>query len=131
VILINKNSTNTSPPLTLSERTSITNATYLFEVTSNASNEVVYFIAADTSNNPERYNEFQFIESSTPDLLNGTFTLELTGFYTWKVYEQASTTNLDPTGLTEIDRGILEVKDTVTPDVIYTGTQTETIVYNG
>jgi hypothetical protein len=131
VILINKNSVNTRI-LTLSEKTSITDACYLFEVTNDNSKAVKYFIAADTSINPERYNEFDFIENTTENLQNGTFSLPLTGFYKYKVYEQASgSTNLNPIGLTEIDNGKLLVKDTVVADLQYAGNTNEEVVYNG
>lgn len=131
MILINKNSTNRRI-LTLSEKTSITDAVYLFEVTNDYSNAVKCFIAEDISINPERYNEFDFIENTIEDLQNGTFSLSLTGFYKYKVYEQASgSTNLDPTGLTEIDNGKLLVKDTVVADLQYEGNTNEEVVYNG
>ena len=107
MILINKNTTNTVI-LTLSEKTTLTNAKYLFEVTNDMSNEVKCFIAADISTNKLRYNEFEFIENVTENLLMGTFSLTLSGFYKYNVYEQASTTNLDPLlALNLIDKGKL------------------------
>ncbi len=130
MILINKNATNRGI-LTLSEKTTLTNAVYLFEVKNDESNAVKCFIAADISINPERFNEFNFIENTTEDLLNGTFSLPLAGFYTFKVYEQASATNLDPTGLTEIENGKLKVVETTTPDLQYSGNQNIAVVYNG
>ena len=50
MILINKNTTN-KVILTLSEKTTLTNAKYLFEVTNDMSNAVKCFIAADISTN--------------------------------------------------------------------------------
>ena len=47
MILINKNTTN-KVILTLSEKTTLTNAKYLFEVTNDMSNAVKYFILAHT-----------------------------------------------------------------------------------
>ncbi len=130
MILINKNAT-TRNILTLSEKTSIEDAVYLFEVKNDESNVVKRFIAIDVSINKERCNEFDFIENTIEDLLNGTFSLPLAGFYTYKVYEQESTTNLDPTGLTDIENGKLKVVESTTPDLQYSGNQKTAVVYNG
>jgi hypothetical protein len=131
VIIINKNSTNTVV-LTLSEKTTLTNAVYLFEVINDQSGEVKCFIAEDISTNKIRFNEFNFIENATEDLLNGTFELGLSGFYTYNVYEQTSTTNLDPLLATnKIETGKLNLVDNVSDITQYSGNQIETIVYNG
>jgi hypothetical protein len=131
VIIINKNSTNTVV-LTLSEKTTLTNTVYLFEVINDSSNESKCFIAEDISINKIRYNEFNFIENATEDLLNGTFELGLSGFYTYNVYEQISTTNLDPLLATnKIETGKLNLVDNISEITQYSGNQTETIVYNG
>jgi hypothetical protein len=131
VIIINKNSTNTVV-LTLSEKTTLTNAVYLFEVINDQSGEVKCFIAEDISNNKLRFNEFNFIENETEDLLNGTFELGLSGFYAYNVYEQTSSTNLDPLLATnKIEIGKLNLVDNISEITQYSGNQTETIVYNG
>jgi len=131
VILINKNTTNTVI-LTLSEKTTLTNAKYLFEVTNDMSNDVKCFIAADISTNKLRYNEFVFIENVTEDLLNGTFSLLLSGFYKYNVYEQASATNLNPLlALNLIDKGKLNVVSQLSDYPVYTGNENNTIVYGG
>ncbi|MFN7611551.1 MAG: hypothetical protein ACK5QX_11555, partial [bacterium] len=86
----------------------------------------------DISANKVRYNEFNFIESTTENLLNGTFELPLTGFYTYNIYEQTSTTNLDPLLATnKVETGKLEVPDNATELTQYNGNQTQTIVFNG
>ncbi len=131
MILINKNSTN-NRILTLAEKTTLDPVVYLFEVTNDSSNEVKCFICQDISPNPVRYNEFNFIENATEDLLNGTFELTLSGFYTYNVYEQTSTTNLDPTLATNlVETGKLNVVDTLTTITQFNGNQTDTIVFNG
>ena len=131
MILINKNTTNTVI-LTLSEKTTLTNAKYLFEVTNDMSNEVKCFIAADISTNKLRYNEFEFIENTTEDLLNGTFTLTLSGFYKYNVYEQVSSTNLNPLlALNLIDKGKLNVASQLSEYPVYTGNENNTVVYGG
>lgn len=131
MILINKNTTNNTV-LTLAEKTTLTDVVYLFEVINDASQEVKCFIATDISPNPVRYNEFNLIENTTEDLLNGTFSLELSGFYTYNIYEQSSTTNLDPLQATNlVETGKLNVVSTVAELDVYNGNQTQTIVYNG
>lgn len=131
MIVVNKNSTN-NVMLTLSEKTTLTNAVYLFEVINDQSGEVKCFIANDISPNSVRFNEFNLIENTTENLLNGTFELPLTGFYTYNVYEQTSTTNLDPLLATnKVETGKLEVPDNATELTQYNGNQTQTIVFNG
>ena len=131
MILINKNTTNTVI-LTLSEKTTLTNAKYLFEVINDMSNEVKCFIAADISTNKLRYNEFEFIENITEDLLNGTFSLTLSGFYKYNVYEQVSSTNLNPLlALNLIDKGKLNVVSQLSDYPVYTGNENNTVVYGG
>jgi hypothetical protein len=131
VILINKNTTN-KVILTLSEKTTLTNAKYLFEVINDMSNTVKCFIAADISTNKLRYNEFDFIENVTENLLNGTFSLTLSGFYKYNVYEQASTTNLNPLlALNLIDKGKLNVVSQLSDYPVYTGNENNTVVYGG
>ena len=96
------------------------------------SNAVKCFIAEDISENKLRYNEFEFIENTTEDLLNGTFSLELSGFYKYNVYEQTSTTNLNPLlALNLIDKGKLNVASQLSEYPVYTGNQNNTIVYGG
>lgn len=130
MISITKNSTN-NIILTLSEKTTIIGATYLFEVISDVTSDVKCFIAPDISINPLRFNEFNFIENVVEDLLIGKFSLTLTGFYKYNVYEQYSSTNLDPTlALNLIDKGKLNVVSTIADLPVYTGNQTNTIVVN-
>ena len=129
MILITKNTTN-NIILTLAEKTTLTNAVYLFEVTNDSSEVVKCFIAEDISPNKQRYNEFDLIENATEDLLNGTFELGLSGFYTYNIYEQTSTTNLEPTLSTNlIETGKLNVVSTIAELEQYNGNQTQTTVY--
>lgn len=131
MIVVNKNSTN-NVILTLSEKTTLENVVYLFEVINDQSGEAKYFIAEDVSPNPVRFNEFNLIENATENLLNGTFELQLTGFYTYNIYEQISTTNLDPLLATNlVETGKLEVPDNSSELTQYNGNQTQTIVFNG
>jgi len=92
MILINKNSSN-EVVLTLSEKTSIVNPTYLFEFINDATKETKLFISADYSNNKERFNIFNIIETSTEVPLTGRVNLTV-GNWKYNIYQQTSTTNL-------------------------------------
>ncbi len=70
---------------TLSEKTTLLNVFYLFEITCTQDLSKFYFIGSDLSTNKIRYNEF---------LLDVSLFV-LNGSYTYKIYEQASNTNLD------------------------------------
>lgn len=129
MILITKNTTN-NIVLTLAEKTTLTNVVYLFEVINDSGSKGKCFIAEDISPNPVRYNEFNLIENTTEDLLNGTFELELSGFYKYNIYEQTSTTNLNPTlAINLIETGKLNVTSTIAELEQYDGNQTQTVVY--
>ena len=130
MILINKNTT-TKNILTLSEKTTLLNAVYLFEVINDTTNVTKCFIAQDISGNKPRCNTFDFIENATESLLIGTFSLP-TGDYKYNVYEQVSGTNLDPLlALNKIDLGKLLVKEIETPIAEFTATQETYKIYNG
>ena len=71
-----------------------------------------YTIIADTSSYTRRFNSFSFTEG-TDDAVNGSLTLGAGGQYEYFVWEQSSTTNLDPansttlveSGFMTLDRG--------------------------
>jgi len=89
--------------VTLNEKRTLDNGYYLFVFTSNPEGYTaakIYYFAEDESSYQDRYNKFP-INTST------VFLNKPTGEYLYKVYEQASSSNVDPTGLTEVERGIL------------------------
>jgi len=131
VILINENTSNTVI-LTLSEKTTLLNANYLFEVYNDMTNIYKYFIAQDVSGNKGRFNEFNIIESTMENLLGGRINLITEGFYKYNVYEQASSTNLNPLlALNLIDKGKLKFVKASTTNVVYTGNQINYVEYGG
>lgn len=117
--VINKNSNN-EWTLTLNELATLTNPYYLFKVTSEFQNITKCFIAAaDQSEYPDRYNKFTITESSTEVLTSGTVEFNPTGQWTYEVYEQTSSTNLNPdaaTNRTPLEKGKILVigTDTIT-----------------
>lgn len=103
MLQINKDETK-SWYLTLTEKTTIANPTYLFSVTQRQSNTISNFIMPDVSSYKERYNKFVFEEGVTAELYTGEFM--------YKVYAQTSPSNLNPSLADElVEEGILKVND--------------------
>ena len=128
MILIRKNSVNNNI-LTLSEKTTLNNVVYLFEIINDQTKDNIYFIAQDISGNKERFNEFNITDNVTENHLLGVVNFPLKGFSKYNIYEQTSTTNLSPVGLNLIDKGKLKVIDISTSNVVYNGNQTNYIAY--
>ena len=109
--------------MTLTEKQLLTNPNYLFVFTNRSSNCEVKFIKlnnTDTSLYKDRYNEFSIVT-------NTYFKNQLEGQYTYEIYEQASTTNLDITGLNKLETGIMWLSGTTISFTEYTTTDTYTI----
>jgi len=76
---------------TLTEKQTIVDANYLFVFTDRATNGVVKFVlvnGSDISTNKDRWNEFSIT-------VNTYFSTYSEGWYTYDVYEQASSSNTD------------------------------------
>ena len=120
--------------VTLREFTTISNPFYLFEFVSDDTNDSKIFTGVDISTNVNRYNEFNIeLTTSTEDLLNSIIKLPLKGFYTYNIYSQVSSTNLDLANITElVEVGKVYVDGTVKPIVTtYEDGTDNKIVYNG
>lgn len=128
MILIRKNSVNNNI-LTLSEKTTLNNVVYLFEIINDQTKNNIYFIAQDISGNKERFNEFNITDNVIENHLLGVVNFPLKGFSKYNIYEQISTTNLSPVGLNLIDKGKLKVIDISASNVVYNGNQTNYIAY--
>jgi hypothetical protein len=95
--------------VTLKEKQTLSAPNYLFYFKQRSSNDVVKFVllnAADTSQYKDRYNKFS---------INGVtyFSNELAGEWEYMIYEQTSTTNLDPAlATTLLETGIMRLSDT-------------------
>lgn len=118
--------------LTLTEKATLDAPVFLF-VLQNDSTKVEYaFIAADISGYTERYNQFTITEKTEPNTLAGEVRLPDTGFYSYTIYEQESTTNLDKdlaTGIVEI--GKCKVTGTASTNTAYENSNTTNVAYNG
>lgn len=91
--------------VTLNEKKTIDSGYYLFLFTHMVTMEVVskiYSFLADQSDFQDRYNDFE-IDTQT------VFGDSSIGFWTYKVYEQVSSSNTDPDGLTLVERGIMRL----------------------
>jgi hypothetical protein len=109
--------------LTLTEKQLLTNPNYLFVFTNRSANTEVKFVklnATDLSLYKDRYNEFSIVT-------NTNFGSSLNGQYLYQVYEQASTSNTNPTGLNLLETGIMELVGTPFEFTEYSTTDTYTI----
>lgn len=90
--------------VTLTEKTTLVSPYYLFVFTNMADKSTVKFIAApddDLSEYPERFNRYAIDEDLFAD--------QASGQWIYRVYEQASSTNEDTTGLNEVENGRLDL----------------------
>ena len=126
MINIARNSAN-EITLTLTEKGTATY--YLFKFQSDNTEAVEYCIATDSSLYPDRFNKFTITETSTPDNLNAEVELPTEGQWRYFVYANSSGSNLDPTGLTELESGIVKVTGTSTPVTTYSGGNSNYVVY--
>lgn len=125
MILLTKNTTGTII-VTLAEKQTITDANFLFVFTSHVTNNEVKFVlvtTSDVSTNKERWNEFDVV-------VNTYFSSEPEGWFTYDVYEQESTTNTDPTGLTKVESGMMFLSDGSEPTFTEFNNNTEFTLYN-
>lgn len=108
MLRVNRGSAN-NLAMTGTEGVSIANPVFLLRLKKAGTNDEFACIVEDTSPNPLRYNLFVLTESNTPDPLNADLTLQ-NGRYTYWLYEQSSTTNLDYNNtISELETGILWV----------------------
>ena len=130
MFVINKSASN-DIILTLTEKSLLVNPTYLFEFENEQYHTFTYCIGTDLSTELQRYNEFTIIEQTTPNPLLGQINL-IEGNYKYNIYEQVSTTNLNPTGLTVVETGYTKCINTTTyVPTYYTGATLTNTAYEG
>jgi hypothetical protein len=103
--------------LTLTEKELLTNPNYLFVFRSRSTNTEVKFVLlnnTDISLYKDRYNKFSLVT-------NTYFNTSLIGQYTYEIYEQASSSNTNPSGLNMLESGIMMLNEAAT---IFTSYQT-------
>jgi len=122
MVHLTKGGTNTIV-MTLTEKELLTTPNYLFVFTNRSSNEVIKFVKlnnTDISLYKDRYNEFSIVT-------NTYFSTALEGQYTYEIYEQASTSNTNPSGLNKLETGIMWLSGSTLSYNQFTTTNTYTI----
>lgn len=110
MLLLNKSTSNVFA-LTLSEKATLASPFYLFVFENDQTKTRKYCIASVTEGT--RYDSVTIIESTTEDVYNGTISLVQPGYWSYKVYEQSSSTNLNPDLATSLlERGKMKVVGT-------------------
>ena len=106
--------------LTLTEKQTLASPNYLFVFTQRTTNDVIAFVKlnnTDISAHKERYNEFSIVT-------NTHFTLE--GEYHYAIYEQTSTSNVNPLNATTLlETGIARVIPASANEFEYIGHESE------
>lgn len=107
--------------LTLAEKTTIANPKYLFEFINNQTQQSYYCIASDTSLYTCRYNQFSItVQTTTPNPLLGQINIPLGDEYTYNVYQQTSSTNLNPSSaMGLVETGLMTYDKSITGRVEY------------
>jgi hypothetical protein len=103
--------------MTLSEKSTLTSPYYLMRLTNDTTRqEKVFLLAADQSSYTYRYNQFTLTETSGTEILtSGTVNLLPTGFWTYEVWEQSSSTSLSvESATTLVETGKVKVVGTDT-----------------
>lgn len=88
--------------VTATEEKTLSSPYWLLVFTSEVTNEYNSCICSNTSSYTDRYDKFTVTESGTQDRTNGTLTLQPEGLWTLEVYEQSSSSNLDPDNATKM-----------------------------
>jgi hypothetical protein len=106
--------------LTLTEKQTLASPNYLFLFTQRTTNDVIAFVKlnnTDISAHKDRYNEFSLVT-------NTHFTLE--GEYHYAIYEQTSTSNVNPLNATTLlETGIARVIPASANEFEYLGFESE------
>lgn len=113
MIIIPKSSTSSHLTFTLKDDSVLLNPNYLvvLESSRNVKHRFILLGANDISSNKNRYNTW-LVNPST--LLSAASP----GEYNYKVYEQASSSNTDETGLTLLEEGKLKLTGGVSLDIL-------------
>lgn len=104
-------------------------AHYLFQFKNRTEMSSVYCVQQDTSPFTDRYNAFAITETNTPTAVDGEVSLDA-GEHEYFIYANSSSSNLDPTGLTLLERGLCVVTGTATLPTEYDNEETY-IEYQG
>jgi hypothetical protein len=122
--IINQASSNTCV-FTLKEKQTLTSPYFLFELYCEVSEQTYYFISTDISSYTDRYNKFTIVEPTN-------VVLSVAGQYNYRIFEQSSNTNLNPSlATTLLESGIIKVVGTNAVKIVYNPTQDNIVIYGG
>lgn len=105
MMVLTSGQTDTDIIVTLNEKRTLDAGYYLFvwtHVTTKSVVTKIFSFADDLSDYQDRYNKFNL----NPSVL---FANKNTGEWVYVVYEQASSSNTNVTGLTEVERGLMKL----------------------
>jgi len=130
MINITKNTINDKVIVTVTEKVTLVNPFFLFQFKKEETNDFYYCIAANTSTEKQRYDKFSIEDKANPNPLVGEVNLPI-GTYQYWIYEQSSSTNLDPTLTTsEVEQSLATViKIGTSPIITYESANTKNISY--
>jgi ABC-type molybdate transport system substrate-binding protein len=117
---------NKNVVVTLTEFTTLSNAYYLFVFEHVTTKQVISFVlpmSADLSTHQWRYNEFLIAASH--------FTSAPVGKYQYNIYEQASSSNTNPSGLTMVEQGKMDLNNAAAFEFTQYSTATNYTQYGG
>lgn len=110
---------NSTLIFTGTEQCVLSNPYFLFIFTNTTTNEVVSYVGTNVSSFTGRYDKVII-----PGSLFNSYD---EGFWTYSIYEQASSSNTDPTGLNKVEEGYMFLKLTAFTPEEYSG-QSNTFV---
>lgn len=105
MIVLTKGQTSENLIVTLNEKRTLSVGYYLFVFTHTTTRDVVnkiYNFLDDDSAYPDRFNQFEINTESV-------FGSSKTGEWRYEVYEQASSSNTDVSGLTQVESGFMKL----------------------
>ena len=126
MIRITKNSANSVVVTTTEKGTA---AHYLFQFQNLTTMGYSYCIADDTSAFQDRYNAFTITDQASPTAADAEVDL-IEGESRYVIFANTNDTNLDPSGLTELESGMCIVTGTTTSPTEYSNNPNY-VVYEG
>lgn len=127
MIVLTKGQTTEEIVVTLNEKRTISSGYYLFVFTHFTTRDVVnkiFNFTEDDSSYQDRYNQFDFPTQAL-------FGNKDAGQWVYKVYEQASSSNTNVTGLTMVEQGVMVLNPAAEFERDQYNEPTSIVQYNG
>ena len=118
--------------VTLKEKQTLTSPYFLVRFTNLVTNTTKVCIASDSSSYTDRYNLLAVTESTTELPLSGQIKLNYEGEWKYEVWEQSSSTNLNPDSATTLlETGICIVKSSTPANSYIERVEADTFIEYG